>query len=246
MAETKQQIVAGVDGCPGGWVVVTMPLGRPGEAAMQLCRTFQDIVDIGAAMTAIDMPIGLLDRVGPGGRSADVAARKVLGSRRSSIFSVPSRSAVMATDYRNACSLAHATSDPPRKVSQQSFHIFPKIREVDALMTPDLQKRVVECHPEVVFWALNGETPLAERKKHKSRPHPPGLTERREILARLGFTSVFLHSRPEGRRRDVGDDDILDACACAASAQRILTKTARRFPPEPLIDPKGLRIEIWG
>ena len=80
------------------------------------------------------MPIGLPPRAGPGGRGPENAVRPLLGQRQSSVFSVPSRGAIAATDYRQACRVALATSDPPRKVSKQLFMIAPKIREVDAVL----------------------------------------------------------------------------------------------------------------
>jgi predicted RNase H-like nuclease len=117
------------------------------------------------AVIAVDMPIGLPDRTGRGGRGPESAIRPLLGGRQSSVFSVPSRSAVMAEDYREACRIALATSEPPRKVSKQCFHLFPKIREIDALMIPPLQDRVFECHPELAFWRLAGEQAMALPKK---------------------------------------------------------------------------------
>jgi len=44
-----------------------------------------------------------------------------------------------------ACAAALATSDPPRKVSKQCFHIFPRIREIDALLraAPAWRDRIV-------------------------------------------------------------------------------------------------------
>ena len=161
------------------------------------------------------------------------------------MFAVPSRDAVLQTEYRRACDVAHATSDPPRKVSQQSFNLFPKIREVDAHITPAVQRHVVECHPELAFWALNGEQPLTEPKKRKSRPHQPGLELRRSLLRNVGFDRAFLDGLAARRSSTVGVDDMLDACACAWSAARIAVGRGRRFPAEPPRDRKGLRMEIW-
>src|SRR5262245_11778228 len=124
--------LAGVDGCTGGWVVV---LVRPhsAETRVRIERRFADILAAPErpAIVAVDMPIGLPARVGIGGRPAENAVRPPLGARQSSVFSVPSRAAIYATDYREACDLAQTTSDPPRKVSKQLFNIMPKIREVD-------------------------------------------------------------------------------------------------------------------
>ncbi len=58
------------------------------------------------------------------------------------MFAVPARAAVAQSDYRQACDVALALSDPPRKISKQTFNIFPKIREVDGAITPEMQRRV--------------------------------------------------------------------------------------------------------
>jgi predicted RNase H-like nuclease len=79
----------------------------------------------------------------------------LLGARQSSVFSVPSRAALEAGDYREACGIALATSDPPRKVSRQLFMLVPKIREVDTWLHDHMADagRVFEVHPEVAFLA---------------------------------------------------------------------------------------------
>lgn len=240
-------VVAGVDGCRGGWVVVTHIVGKPITARVSLARSFSEIL----AMTpeplviAIDVPIGLPERAGAGGRMCDVQARLPLGDRRSSVFSVPARAAVMQTAYRAACDVAFAHSDPPRMVAKQAFNLFPKIREVDALMTPTMQKRVVECHPELVFWRLNGRQPLTLPKKVKSPSSVSGLELRRSLLVKWGFSETAWHDIGL-RKADVADDDILDALANAAAAADIHNGVAYRVPDDPPCDAKGLRMEIWG
>ena len=166
MATRDTPWIAGVDGCPGGWLIVLRPLDDPTAARARLVATFAEILALEPqpVFIGVDMPIGLPDIAGIGGRRADIEARANLGARQSSIFAVPSRAAVMQADYRDACASAFATSDPPRKVSKQCFNLFPKIREIDCLMNPALQQRVHETHPELGFWALNGERPLDEPK----------------------------------------------------------------------------------
>lgn len=245
MPSTSRDTV-GVDGCPAGWVVVTLAGGDPARARVALARTFAAVLDGASAdaMIAVDIPIGLPDRAGPGGRTCDVAVRAKLGQRQSAVFSVPCRAAVYASDYGDACRLAQLNSDPPRKVSKQCFNLFPKIREVDALMTPALQARVVECHPEAAFWRLNGEQPLSEAKKVKSQPHPAGLEMRISLLAAAGYPDAILRATPF-RRAEAGPDDLLDACACAAAAARIANGEGLLFPAAPETDGRGLRMEIW-
>lgn len=228
--------VIGVDGCPAGWIAVIW--GDTVEH--RLCSRFSDVLALDGAIIAVDMPIGLPETSGrPGDR--DVRAR--LGERQSSVFPVPSRAAVMCEEFGDACSENLKRSDPPKKISKQCYNLFPKMREIDRLITPKLQERVFESHPELAFWAMNDETALSLPKKVKSQPHEPGLKLRRSLLRRAGFP---LSSLPVStyRRSDVGADDLIDACACAWVARRILEGRAIRIPAEPMRDGRGLRMEI--
>ncbi|MBK5960611.1 hypothetical protein CCR97_20755 [Rhodoplanes elegans] len=239
------QWLAGVDGCPGGWIAAFVaPTGDTVRVRVE--RRFADIVAApeAPAVIAVDMPIGLPDRVGPGGREAESAVRPLLGARQSSVFSVPSRAAIHAPDYGAACAAALASSDPPRKVSRQLFMLAPKIREVDALLVADpaLAARVFEVHPEVAFWRMNGEASLAEPKKVKSRPYAPGLALRRDLLIGAGLPAAVVHAPPP---KGAGPDDLLDALACAVTARRLRTGLATPFPDPPPRDRHGLRMAIW-
>ncbi|MCB1496345.1 MAG: DUF429 domain-containing protein [Bauldia sp.] len=236
--------VAGVDGCPMGWAAVFQTIDGVGAPVFAVVDAFAAILDhpLRPDVIAVDMPIGLPERIGRGGRGPERAVRPLLGERQSSVFAVPSRAAVMEEDYRRACQVALATSDPPKKVSKQCFHLFPKIREIDALMTPALEARVHECHPELGFWRLNGERPMGLPKKVKSRANPAGLAERRDLLVHHGYEESFLtRPLPSG----VGADDRLDAAVLALVAIRIATGEAESFPAVPGRDAKGLRIAIW-
>jgi predicted RNase H-like nuclease len=155
---------------------------------------------------------------------------------------VPARPAVISEDYREACRVALLHSDPPRKVAKQTFMLFPRIREIDALITPALQNRVHEVHPELAFWAMNGKAPLDLPKKVKGKPFYDGLALRRRLLAGAGFPVQNL--RLEGRAARAGKDDILDACAAAWSARRIRDGEHIRLPDTPPRDGRGLRMEI--
>lgn len=234
-------MIIGVDGCRSGWLGVIWDGGTVASAAVY--PAFADILKLEARFIGVDMPIGFPERAETGGRLADRLARKRLGARQSSVFGVPCRAAVMASDYPSACQANLAASDPPRKIAKQTFHIFPKMRELDALLTPQIQTRLCEVHPELAFTLMNGERPLDLPKKIKGRPSPDGMALRMSLLEKAGFPIGKLSRPPKG---GWGEDDLLDACACAWSALRLAEGKGLRLPPTPVFDARGLRMEICG
>src|SRR3982074_587064 len=114
--------LAGVDGCRPGWVVAFAQAFDSGMH-VRIVPRFADVLAAPEApsIVAVDIPIGLPERAGPGGRAAEHAVRPLLGARQSSVFSVPSRAALATADYGQACRIAFASSEPPRKVSKQLF-----------------------------------------------------------------------------------------------------------------------------
>jgi predicted RNase H-like nuclease len=239
------QWLAGADGCRAGWVVAFVATATV-DVRVRVIPRFSEIAaqPERPAVIAVDMPIGLPERIGPNGRGPERAVRPLLGERQSSVFSVSSRRAVYAQEFRDACRQATETSDPPTKVSKQLFMIAPKIREIDTALrqTPGLAARVFEVHPEVAFWRLNRERPLAQPKKAKGQPYGPGLTLRRSLLIGAGFDAAAVEQAPP---MGAAADDLIDALACAAIARRIHAGIARPFPDPPLRDDYGLPIAIW-
>lgn len=235
-------LIAGIDGCRAGWMVVTWDDDTE-RAQARILPDFAQVLTLDVAVIAIDMPIGLPERAAPGGRLACVEARARLGARQSSVFSVPCRAAVMCEDYRRACDINLENSDPPRMVAKQCFNLFAKMREIDRLLTPQMQDRVFEVHPELAFWAMNDQQPLSLPKKVKSRPDGDGMALRRRLLARSGFPIETLQ-RGVWKSSQAGEDDVLDACAVAWSACRLRDGRHIRLPPDPPRDGRGLRMEI--
>jgi len=247
--------IAGVDGCKAGWIaVIQRPAGQP-EA--RVYQAFAELVaSLGEkAVIAVDMPIGLPGFTKHGGRGPEVLVRRLLGERQSSVFSIPSRAAVYACDedfttverwyeaHRIASDVARATSQPPRGISIQAFGIFSRIRELDRLLRfrNDLCGRVIESHPEVAFWQLNGGRPMALPKKVKSRVNPAGMEERRDLLTRFGLPQAFLAGPPP---RGAGEDDFLDASAMLLVAARHARGETRCFPDPPGRDPHCIPVAI--
>ena len=235
--------VAGVDGCPGGWVVALEDLGSGAVDSMWV-ETFADVLDLPQRprIIGVDVPIGLLSGAEPGGRACDREARKLLGPRGSSVFSPPARPALDALrngDAYAAVSAANRASSPAGiGLSKQTFGIMPKIADVDDAMTPELQDRVFEVHPEVAFSRANGCQLLPSKKRAEGR------SARERSLADLGYPPLdrwFREPRPPRSRLD----DLLDACIACWAAKRIATGDAQRVPPHPPTDARGLRMEIW-
>lgn len=226
---------AGVDGCPAGWCVVYLA-PQTQEPIIRLCPDFDAVLTLRPRpnLIAIDIPIGLLDRRQVGGRECDRLARRRLPGRASSVFSPPVRGLLGATRYGQV--RRHG-------LSIQAFGIMAKIREVDRLMSPGLQERVYEAHPELAFRSLAG-APMRHNKKT-----PAGREERLRALERLAsFRTVraLLDTvATRYRRSQVALDDCLDACVLAWLAGRVGAGTAQRLPAQPPLDAKGLRMEIW-
>ena len=228
-------MVAGADGCTAGWLYVVAEARGPGSLAyrgMGLAVDFPALIEATAACdaVAVDVPIGLS---ADGRREADYAARRCLGPRRSSVFPPPARALLsMEGGYweLNAASKAIRAG-----ISQQTYNILGKIRDADRAMTPALQSRVTESHPEVSFWALNGGEALAHNKKR-----PEGRAHRLLLLERVFGESAGTLSPPRG----AGWDDLYDAAVLAWTASRVANGVESRLPETPEVDAKGLRMEI--
>lgn len=232
--------LAGVDGCKAGWVVVLAQAQARDARSHQVlvCASFAEVLALTPSPTvlAVDMPIGLLTVPQPGGRVCDRLARQVLGRRASSVFTPPIRRLLNATNYAQ---VRH------RGLTIQAFHILPKIRQVDRVLTPALQQRVYEAHPELAFYALAGQ-PMRERKKVVA-----GREERLQALEQAS-TSLMANIRQAVTqalqhypRSQVAPDDLLDAYVLVHTAWRILHRQAICLPSPPPCDARGLRMEIW-
>ncbi|WP_152046500.1 DUF429 domain-containing protein [Aureimonas psammosilenae] len=248
--------LAGVDGCRAGWIAAVRD--GNGQLASRVFPAFAELVaGLGpGAVIAVDMPIGLPERIQGTGRVAEQAGRAVLTKRKSSLFSIPARAAVEASTgplrdpaerkaaWDRACRLARSLSDPPRAFSIQAFGILPKIAEIDCLLRaePELAARVIESHPEIAFAVLNEGAEMRHPKKQRDGGAWPGLAERCAVLLGKGLAAEFLdRSLPRG----TGRDDWLDACALLLVAERYARGEARSYPDPPGRDAHGLPITIW-
>ena len=227
--------LAGIDGCPAGWVAA---IQVDTEVELRLASCLKDLVaDLPArSLLAIDMPIGLPE-AGP--RECDVLARRRLGAARgASVFAAPVRAVLNARDYATA--LARHRRADGRGLSRQAFNILPKIREVDRLLAsrPNLRRRMIEVHPESSFAQWNGGAPIpAGKKTREGRQQRSHLVDTRWPGLREAFLALTL-------RREVAEDDILDAFAALWSAERYARGEALCLPERRVRDTRGLWMAI--
>ena len=229
--------VMGLDGCKAGWAGVMVDLNGLEAPRRAVFERFQDAFDWGAQVIAVDMPIGFQTQPsGPSGRACERAARQRLGPRRSSVFPSPLRAALAATDYEEANRLNRAAGG--QGLSKQAFNLFPKIREIDALMTPELSRGVIfETHPEVSFTVLSG-APAQHRKKTRE-----GRDERLALLVREGLPQALFEPHPF-KSALCPPDDLIDAGLCVLTAQRIAAGEAECLPADPPEDERDLIMAI--
>jgi predicted RNase H-like nuclease len=235
--------VVGVDGCPGGWVAVTWDTVDKTLVA-RVHPTFVEVLDVyqDAAALGVDIPIGL----GEGQpRQCDLLARKAISPRGSCVFPAPDARLVEALiqtnasahDFRHALSLARELTN--KGISKQVFYICPKITEVNLAMTPELQQRVFEIHPEVSFWALAGKQPMVHKKRRQA-----GYDERAMLLEEKLDVTIWPRKEAFENARPAKPDDVLDAAVAAWTARRVSEDNAELLPTNPPIDRRGLRMAI--
>ncbi|MDZ7628704.1 MAG: DUF429 domain-containing protein [Parvularculaceae bacterium] len=230
--------VAGVDGCPRGWIAAILTPAM-GETTVAIADSFASLLHgplSRAALIVVDMPIGLPETPG---RACEREARRAIGPRRSSVFAAPLRGMLAFDAYEKANAFGKARG---AGLSKQAWNITPKIREIDALMTPALQARIAEGHPEFAFTRI-GPGPCAYPKRTEA-----GHAER---VARLNANGVDGRGLLRATRlqhpakRTFADDDLLDACVMALAAQARLVGEGWRAG-DGARDARGLLMEICG
>jgi predicted RNase H-like nuclease len=199
--------VAGIDMAGGGWAVVVLEDNRVVEAFR--CESFAEALLVDAEAVGVDIPIGIPES---GPREADVAARRFVGARGSSVFPTPVRQVLEAPTYADARAIAVELTG--KSVSAQSYALRHRILEVDEHARRD--GRVIEVHPEVSFSEL-AHRPLLAKKR------TDGQAERRALLEEAGIDV------PESVPR-IAEPDLLDATVAAWTARRYAAGEALPLP----------------
>ena len=227
----------GIDGCKAGWFCIAIDEHR--NWTCDIFPTISELINHFDAITLalIDIPIGLPQK---NKRNCDIEARKKLTRTRStSVFPIPSRNSIYASDYWHACELN--LLDLGVKVSKQTWNISDKIREVDQFILQNhlVKSYLKEAHPELNFWGWNYKNSMKFNKKSKK-----GIKERYNLLKQnLNITEdIFNTSLKKFPRKSVLPDDIIDAMILALSA--LHHQEIQSIPSVADFDSKGIKMEI--
>lgn len=219
--------LAGVEPCPGGWLVVSGKLQGVSlfPEPPQVTESITDVLDSRPPyeIIALHSPIGLPGERTPGGRACDRQARQLLGVRRgAAIASPPTRSVLHDVSGEGLSAVVRAQ--------------LARIREVQRDVASYHQRTVFEVHPELGFYQLNDDAPL----KFAKRTHL-GIDERLGLLqARMPGLERVLDNIPPGIKLPT----VLDACVDLWTARRIAARAVARLPEVPEWNEDGLRMEL--
>lgn len=227
------QVLAGVEPCIGGWLVlpgnlqgVTMAPQPPFVVA-----TLSEVLDYRPqfSVVALHAPVGLREKPGEQ-RACDVAAREVLGKRRgAAAVPAPARQALYARSFTEA-----KEADPGIDIVR--WRQVPKVREAVAEVQSWRQRVVWEVNPELAFLQMNEGEPLRYSKRSQL-----GRQERRALLeSKLPGIDRIMASRGPGIR----EPRLLDAAADLWIARRIMARAITRLADPPEWDAESVRMDI--
>lgn len=225
----------GVDGCRNGWVAAVLDHG---ELRLERYDSVASLVERYSSFNAflIDMAIGL--RSNTNQIRPDKAAKKELGKKASSVFSIPSRAAVYA-EGEDAQKQANFRT-LGKSLAKQSVAIIPKIRELDEFLNdhPEYKNRILESHPEVAFTRLNGSVVMSRKKEFS------GFSERASILAEYLAEKTLWDMWDLAKGLGCNPDDLMDAACLAVVGALYAHGQADIIPDLPEEDERGLLMKL--
>ena len=216
--------IIGLDGCSAGWVSASKNL-KSGKVELKLIDRLEHINHIydEPKIIAIDMPVILKN----GARSVDQKARKLLGKRASTIFSAPVKDALFINNYLLASAKNFKLTG--KKLTIQSFNLFPKICEVQSFLKDNPKINIFETHPELAFMHLNNNQVLLDKKKDIE-----GFNMRVKLLKKSFKNFSFDNYRKLFPKKFVKDDDILDAFVTLHVGLKIYNKYSEKIVDDDL------------
>jgi predicted RNase H-like nuclease len=217
-------LIIGIDGCKSGWFSIWENQDKSIHSSVfsnlnELKNFFKNESQL---ILGIDMPV-VLSEVIP--RQADQLARKLLSKKASSVFTAPTPEMLDQPNYEKASLVSKRLFG--KSMSLQSWYLFPKIKDVQTMIHHE-DMQIYEIHPELSFRAMNNEQVILESKKTQE-----GFALRNALLSMHFKNFIFEDIRNQHARKDVMDNDILDALAVLWSAKRIQSNQASYLPQAP-------------
>jgi len=217
-------LIIGIDGCKSGWFSIWENQDKSIHSSVfsnlnELKNFFKNESQL---ILGIDMPV-VLSEVIP--RQADQLARKLLSKKASSVFTAPTPEMLNQPNYEKASLVSKRLFG--KSMSLQSWYLFPKIKDVQTMIHHE-DMQIYEIHPELSFRAMNNEQVILESKKTHE-----GFALRNALLSMHFKNFIFEDIRNQHARKDVMDNDILDALAVLWSAKRIQSNQASYLPQAP-------------
>jgi predicted RNase H-like nuclease len=226
------QILAGVEPCPGGWLVApgNMQGITMAPQPAYVLTSLADVLDYrpSFSVVALHAPVGRPDKPDER-RLCDSTARQLLGSRAGAAVPAPSLQLLEARTFEEAKQI-----DPSLDIVR--WRSLPKAVEAIREVQSWRQRAVWEVNPELAFRQMNDGEPL-----HYSRRSVHGLQERQSLLeTKLPGTERVMRARPKGVR----EGKLLDALADLWTGRRILARAITRLADPPAWDSDGVRMDI--
>jgi predicted RNase H-like nuclease len=228
-------VIAGVVPVGGGWLVasaklqgVTLAIEYP-----RVLDSFVAVVDEKPTFSVIALHawVGWLDHPDVGGRGCDRAARELVGpANGQAVRPAMTRSALEAT----------GGADPDTATDTATPTLLPQYREVFSEMAPYRQRMILEVHPELTFYELNGDRALGPIDGGEEDPGA-GMRERRALLeGKIADIDRIIDDVDTG----ASPSELLGAAACLWTARRIFARAVVRLPADPEWDSQGLKMEL--
>lgn len=229
----------GIDVCPAGYFGISLDENNAGYWLLEDDTDFLNFID-GRERIFVDIPIGLQDN--KNWRKCDRLLQERLGADyKDDIISPPIREALYAPTYAEASMISYETMD--KRLTMQAWSMAEDIRFVDKLLqdNSELQERILESYPELLFQILNGNSSILQKRSTKK-----GLRHRLHLLKQQTqyADDFFRDSKEEFRRNQVKEKNILDTLVLALLALRSVDQPIKTLPGEPPIDATGLPMAI--
>jgi 8-oxo-dGTP diphosphatase len=229
-------IIAGVDGCKSGWIMVKYVKDVFSYGIYDTMQElFSENYDLQRVL--VDIPVGLASANLK--RSIEQDLRRELKYRHSTVFNPPCREALYTENYSAARKVNMEVEG--KSLSIQSLAIKDKIRETDEFLQKSSGFAVIESHPELCFKYLNeGRVLMSKKSTHA------GLEDRLRILRNyLNIVDeLFERIVNNTQRKSAAKDDIVDAiCLCVVN--KLSGKGNMKFIRDKnRVDAEGIEMKI--